>query len=266
MIVLHIGDVMGRPGRNALAALLPELVREHEAHLVVVNGENAAGGAGITSGTAQEILAAGADCITTGNHVWTQREAYTLLDKDHRVLRPANYPEGVPGVGAGVFPTQFGEDLEVGVLSLCGRVFMHELDCPFRRGDEEIQWLRERTPLIVVDFHAEATSEKTAFARYVDGRVSAVVGTHTHVQTADERILDGGTAFITDAGMTGATDSIIGVDPEPVLKRFVTQLPARFDPPKSGPARLCGVVLELDAASGHACRIERIRRDMPQQR
>ncbi len=265
MIILHVGDVMGRLGRNALSVLLPQLVSEYEADFVIVNGENAAGGAGITSNTAQEILAAGAGCITTGNHVWTQREALELLGKDHRILRPANYPEGAPGVGAGVFPTQFGESLEVGVLCLCGRVFMRELDCPFRRADEEIEWLRERTPLIVVDFHAEATSEKGAFARYVDGRVSAVIGTHTHVQTADERILARGTAFITDVGMTGATDSIIGVDPEPVLRRFVTQLPARFKPPKSGPAALCAVAVDLDPDTGLARSIERICRDMPAQ-
>ncbi len=260
MIIIHIGDVVGRLGRKALALVLPELIAEYQPGFVIVNGENAAGGAGITTNTARELFHAGADCITTGNHVWTQKQAYELVEDDDRVLRPANYPDQVPGAGAGVFPGRSGDSPAVGVLNLCGRVFMRELDCPFRRGDEEIEALREQTPVIVVDFHAEATSEKGAFARYVDGRVSAVVGTHTHVQTADERVLSGGTAFITDVGMTGATESVIGVDPEPVLKRFVTQLPARFTPPKSGPAVVCGVVLELDSSTGRAYGIQRLRR------
>ena len=262
MIIIHIGDVVGRLGRKALALVLPELVAEYNPGLVIVNGENAAGGAGITTRTARELFQAGADCITTGNHVWAQKEAYGLLEDDQRILRPANYPKEVPGVGAGVFPGRGGASPAVGVLNLCGRVFMRELDCPFHRADEEIEMLREHTPVIVVDFHAEATSEKGAFARYVDGRVSAVVGTHTHVQTADDHVLSGGTAFITDVGMTGATESVIGVAPESVLRRFVTQMPARFTPPKSGPAALCGVVLEIDPSTGRACGIRRLRREV----
>jgi len=242
--------------------VLPDLIAEYQAEFVIVNGENAAGGAGITSRTARELFQAGADCLTTGNHVWTQREAYELVQQDCRVLRPANYPPGVAGAGSGVFTGRSNDAARIGVLSLCGRVFMRELDCPFRRADEEIPELRAQTPVVIVDFHAEATSEKGALARYLDGRVSAVVGTHTHVQTADERVLAGGTAFICDVGMTGAADAVIGVDPEPVLRRFVSQLPARFTPPESGPAMLCAVALEVDADTGRAAGIRRIRRDL----
>jgi len=262
MVVLHIGDVVGRIGRRTLARVLPELIAEHAPGFVIVNGENAAGGTGITGSTAEELFAEGADCITTGNHVWAQREAFELLDKDSRILRPANYPPGVPGRGAVVMPAR-EPGLQVGVINLCGRVFMRELDCPFRGADALLEWMRERTPLVLVDFHAEATSEKEAFGRYLDGRVTAVIGTHTHVQTADERVLPGGTAYITDVGMTGAIDSVIGVEPEPVLRRFTTQVPSRFDPPKSGPAMLCGVVLDVDPSTGRAWSIERIRRELP---
>jgi len=261
MVVLHIGDVVGRIGRRALARVLPDLIEQYDPGFVVVNGENAAGGTGITGSTADELFAQGADCITTGNHVWAQREALELLDRDSRILRPANYPPGVPGRGAVVMPAR-QPGLQVGVINLCGRVFMRELDCPFRGAYVLIEWMREQTALVFVDFHAEATSEKGALGRYLDGRVTAVVGTHTHVQTADERVLPGGTAYITDVGMTGATDSIIGVELEPVLRRFTTQMPARFDPPRSGPAMLCGVAMEVDPATGRAWSIERIRREV----
>lgn len=259
MVVLHVGDVVGRPGRNALRAILPELITEYDPALVIVNGENVAGGVGITAQTAEELFAAGADCITTGNHIWAQKEAAELVERDSRVLRPANYPPGAPGGGALVLPVRKG-DLRVGVICLCGRVFMRELDCPFRAADGILSWMRQQTPVVIVDFHAEATSEKEALGRYLDGRVSAVIGTHTHVQTADERILPGGTAYLTDAGMTGAIDSIIGVAVEPVLQRFTTQIPARFDPPRGGPGVLCGVALEVDPATGRAWSITRIRR------
>jgi len=262
MVVLHIGDVVGRPGRNALNALLPALIAEHDPALVIVNGENIAGGTGITTQTAEELFAAGADCITTGNHVWAQKGAAELLERDSRVLRPANYPPGVPGAGAVVLPVRKG-DLRVGVICLCGRVFMRELDCPFRGADDILAWMREETPAIIVDFHAEATSEKGAMGRHLDGRVSAVIGTHTHVQTADERILPAGTAYLTDVGMTGAVESIIGVDPEPVLRRFLLQIPARFDPPKGGPALLCGVAMDVDPTTGRAWSIRRIRQEYP---
>ncbi|MGC9317300.1 MAG: TIGR00282 family metallophosphoesterase [Armatimonadota bacterium] len=261
MVIVHIGDVVGKLGRVAIAELLPELIEEHDPAVVIVNGENAAGGAGITESTANELFAAGADCLTTGNHVWAQREAETLVSKDRRVLRPANFPPGVPGSGVTVLPAR-NEDAKIGVINLCGRVFMRELDCPFRGADRILESLRERAAVVWVDFHAEATSEKGALARHLDGRVSAVIGTHTHVQTADERILPGGTAFITDVGMTGAVESIIGVEVEPVLKRFRTQMPVRFEPPRKGRAILCGVVAEVDPATGRAWTISRIRREI----
>ncbi|MGD9498263.1 MAG: TIGR00282 family metallophosphoesterase [Armatimonadota bacterium] len=262
MVVLHIGDVVGRLGRRTLADLLPGLIEQHAPGLVIVNGENVAGGTGITASTAEELLAAGADCITTGNHVWAQREAYELVERESRILRPANYPPGVPGRGALVLAARHG-DVPVGVINLCGRVFMRELDCPFRGADAILQWMRRETPVIVVDFHAEATSEKQALGRHLDGRVSAVIGTHTHVQTADEGVLAGGTAYITDVGMTGPTDSIIGVQTEPVLKRFLMQIPSRFEPPTSGPTALCGVAVDVDPTSGKAWSIQRIRHERP---
>ena len=256
MVVLHIGDVVGRPGRNALVHLLPALIAEHDPALVIVNGENIAGGTGITASTAEELFTAGADCITTGNHIWAQKGVAELLERDSRVLRPANYPPGAPGGGAAVLPVRKGDE-RVGVICLCGRVFMRELDCPFR-GADALSWMREETPAIIVDFHAEALEGGNG--RYLDSRVSAV---HRHPPraTADERILPGGTAYLTDAGMTGAVESIIGVEPEPVLRRFLTQMPARFDPPKKGPALLCGVVLEIDPADGRAWSIRRIRQE-----
>ena len=262
MIVLHVGDVVGKPGRKTVRRFMPELIDEYQPDLIIINGENVAGGIGITASTAGELMAAGAGCIATGNHVWAQKPALQLLDEDRDILRPANYPPGVPGTGAGLFEARSMSGLQVGVINLLGRVFMHEMDCPFRVADEQIEALKEHTNIIVVDFHAEATSEKQAFARYVDGRVSAVIGTHTHVQTADEQILPGGTAFIADVGMTGARESIIGVEMESVLHRFLTQLPQRFKPPTDGPGFLCAVVVEVDESSGQALRIERLRRDM----
>ncbi len=262
MVALHIGDVVGRIGRKALSELLPQLIEEHQPALVIVNGENVAGGTGITEATADELFAAGADCITTGNHIWVQREAFELVEKQPRVLRPANYPPGTPGHGAIVVPSRVA-GVNVGVINLCGRVFMRELDCPFRGADGILEWLREQTSVVFVDFHAEATSEKQAMGRYLDGRVTAVIGTHTHVATADECVLPGGTAYITDVGMTGAVESIIGVQLEPVLRRFTKQIPARFEPPRSGPAMLCGVAIEFDPATGRAWSIQRIRREIP---
>ncbi|HCA45925.1 MAG TPA: TIGR00282 family metallophosphoesterase [Armatimonadetes bacterium] len=257
MVIIHIGDVVGKIGRKALTAMLPKLMEKHNAGIVVVNGENAAGGNGITPPVADSIFAAGADVITTGNHVFAQKQAEELLRRDSRILRPANYPPGVPGEGAGVFPSRTG-GFQVGVINLCGRVFMRELDDPFRTADDILTWMRQETRIVLIDFHAEATSEKLALSRHLDGRVSACVGTHTHVQTADEQVLPGGTAHITDVGMTGAKESIIGVEIEPVLRRFRTQMPARFDPPESGTTILCGVVLEIDPETGRAWSIERI--------
>jgi len=258
--ILFIGDIVGKPGRRVLAQMLPGLRREFSVHLAIANGENSAGGFGITRETFEEILAAGVDVVTGGNHTWHAREAVTLLDSDPRLLRPANYPTGTPGRGGGVFHPSGGRGgPAVAVLNLVGRVFMEPLESPFRVGGEQVEHLRRETRVIVIDVHAEATSEKAALAWYLDGRVSAVVGSHTHVQTADERVLPGGTGFITDVGMTGPRDSIIGMGREEVLQRFLTQLPTRFDVAK-GPAQLNAVLLEIDAETGRTRGLRRISR------
>ncbi|MGH2347934.1 MAG: TIGR00282 family metallophosphoesterase [bacterium] len=237
-----------------MAARLAELRRAHGVDVVIANGENAAGGMGITADAAAELLDAGVDVLTGGNHTWHHREAYELLDSSPNILRPANYPPGVPGRGAAVVRTSAG--VEVGVLNLQGRVFMPELDDPFRAAREEAEALRASTPIVIVDFHAEATSEKIAMGWYLDGRVTAVVGTHTHVQTADERILPQGTAYITDVGMTGPRDGVIGMAREIILERFLTQMPARFQV-ASGPAQLNAVLIASDG-DGRADSIERL--------
>jgi 2',3'-cyclic-nucleotide 2'-phosphodiesterase len=254
MNLLFIGDVVGRPGRRAIAQWLPALRRELDAAFVVANGENSAGGFGITPQTFNELTAAGVDVVTGGNHVWHSREAPALLDAEPRILRPANYPAGAPGRGAGVFSAGA---VRIGVLNLEGRVFMEPLASPFDCAREEVERLRVETRVILVDMHAEATSEKSALAWHLDGRVSAVIGTHTHVQTADERVLPEGTAFITDAGMTGPRDSVIGMSRETVLQRFLTQLPVRFEV-AAGPAQLNGVLVEVDPSTGRARAIRRI--------
>lgn len=254
--VLFIGDVFGSPGRSFLKERLPGLMDRYDAHFVVVNCENAAGGAGLTHDVAAELFAMGVDAMTSGNHIWDKKEIYPLLDADKRILRPANFPPGVPGKGSGVFHSRSGQ--QVGVISVCGRVYSpQDLDCPFRTLDAEIAKLRLTTPFIIVDFHAEATSEKIAAGYYVDGRVSAFFGTHTHVQTADETILPGGTAYITDAGMTGSYEGVIGVEKEIILKRFLTQMPVRHEPAE-GKRQLCGVACSLDSR-GRAQHIERFR-------
>ena len=259
MNILFVGDIVGKPGRRVLAQMLPGLRREFSVDLTIANGENSAGGFGITRETFEEILAAGVDVVTGGNHTWQAREVAALLDSEVRLLRPANYPAGAPGRGGGVFRLSGGAGPVVAVLNLEGRIFMEPLESPFRVGLEQVEHLRRETQVIVVDIHAEATSEKAALAWYLDGHVSAVVGTHTHVQTADERVLPGGTAFITDVGMTGPRDSIIGMGREEVLQRFLTALPARFDVAK-GPAHLNGVLLEIEGETGRARSVRRISR------
>jgi metallophosphoesterase (TIGR00282 family) len=252
--VLFVGDVVGRPGRRALAARLAGLRRAHQVDVVIANAENAAGGMGLTSEAASELFAAGADVLTGGNHVWHHREAYDLLDNEPRIVRPANFPPGVPGRGAAVVQTSSGH--RVGVLNLQGRVFMQEIDDPFRIGRQQAAVLRGMVPVVIVDMHAEATSEKVAMGWYLDGRVSAVIGTHTHVQTADERILPDGTAYISDVGMTGPRDGVIGMAREGILERFLTQLPARFQV-AAGPAQVNAVVIDI-ADDGRAQSIARI--------
>lgn len=257
MKVLFCGDVVGKPGLRAIKELLPKLIGRHGADLVVVNGENVAMGAGITPDTADELLHAEVNLITSGNHIWSKREMVPHLDEySDRVLRPANYPKGTPGKGSALIKTPDGRKL--GVVNVEGRVFMKNLDCPFRVGMEEIEKLRKETPCILVDVHCEATSEKNALGCYFDGKASLVVGTHTHVQTADERILPGGTAYLTDAGMCGPLDSVIGVRKELVIERFLTQRHNQFETAK-GNVWLQGCVVDIDDNTGKARSIERVR-------
>ncbi len=257
MNILFIGDVIGRTGRRALADQLHRLVDEHQADLVIANGENAAAGFGLTAPTAMELLDLGIDVITSGNHIWDKREVYDYLEQEERVLRPANYPPGLPGRGAGVFATASG--IRVGIINLEGRVFMNNLDCPFRTADKLLAELAKEVRVLFVDFHAEATSEKMALGHYLDGRVSAVVCTHTHVQTADERVFAGGTAYISDAGMTGSLDAVIGMRKEQAVERFLTQVPARFEVAKKQPV-ICGVLVSVDEMTGRARSISRIQK------
>jgi metallophosphoesterase (TIGR00282 family) len=253
--ILFVGDIVGRPGRQALKRRLDHLVDRHQVDLVVANGENSAGGFGLTAEIARELFALGVHVLTSGNHIWDKKEAFDLLERESRVLRPANYPPGLAGYGSGVFFVPDGTP--VAVVNLEGRVFMNNLDCPFRAADRLLEGLRDRAKVILVDFHAEASSEKIAFGHYLAGRVSAVVGTHTHVQTADERILGGGTAFITDVGMTGSLDSVIGIQKEIAVEKFLKQVPMRFEVAKKHPV-LCAVLLDVDADNGCARSIERI--------
>ena len=255
MKLLFIGDIVGEPGRRAVAALVPKLRAQHGLQAVIANGENAAGGSGITPNTAADIFAAGVDVITSGDHLWDQKEVTALLDAEPRFLRPANYPPGTPGQGSGVFPLEGRPPFAV--LNLQGRVFMADLDNPFTVARAEMARLRAQTSIILVDLHAEATSEKIALARMLDGQVSAVIGTHTHVQTADEQIFPGGTAFLCDAGFTGAHESVLGREIEPVIKRFVTHIPQRFAVAKQR-VLLQGVVIEIDDVSGKAVSLQRV--------
>ncbi len=253
--LLFLGDVVGKPGRQALSYELHRLVDRHMVDLVIANGENAAGGFGITEETARELFGCGIHFLTSGNHIWDKKDALNFIKREEKLVRPANYPEGTPGQGSAVIRTAGG--VKVAVLNLEGRVFMNNLDCPFRVADREVARLKMETPIIFVDFHAEATSEKAALGFYLDGRVSAVIGTHTHVQTSDERILPGGTAYMTDAGMCGAFDSVIGVRKEEAIERFLTQLPTKFEVAKKN-IRINAVTIEVDEVSGKATSIERI--------
>ena len=254
MNILMVGDVFGDSGRAALSRLLPRIRQEHAIDLAVVNVENAAAGFGVTPQMARQFLDQGADVMTSGNHIWDRREIVEFITRENLLLRPANFPEGTPGVG---HVTVKAGPHRVGVLNLMGRVFMTPIDCPFRKADEVVPQLRREAAVILVDMHCEATSESQAMGWYLDGRVSAVVGTHRHVQTADERVLPGGTAYITDLGMTGPTEGVIGVDRQLIINRFLHQMPARFEPAK-GPAALHGVVIVVDPESGRASQIRRL--------
>ncbi|HCK76066.1 MAG TPA: TIGR00282 family metallophosphoesterase [Gammaproteobacteria bacterium] len=258
MKILFIGDVVGKSGRRALRRFLPELQDETEAELTVVNAENAAGGFGVTAGVLEELLEQSQiDVLTSGNHIWDKREALDLIQEEPRLLRPHNYPEDTPGSGWIVATASNG--VRVGVLNIMGTVFMHPtLDCPFSSAHLAIEKRPSDVQVVLVDFHAEATSEKVAMGWYLDGRASAVVGTHTHVPTADERVLPQGTAHISDVGMTGCYNSVIGMEKAGVLKRFVERVPARFEV-ASGPASVCGVILDIDETTGKSRSIARVR-------
>jgi metallophosphoesterase (TIGR00282 family) len=260
MKLLFVGDVFGRPGRRALAHFLPDLIDRHEIDYVVVNIENAAGGFGVTPEIFAELSRLPIDCFTTGNHVWDKRAVLPLLDETPHLLRPANYPDLNPGHGVHVGETAGG--VPVATVNLEGQVFMKPLASPFTAADALLAALPREVKVVMVDFHAEATSEKQALAFYLDGRASAVLGTHTHVPTADGRVLRGGTALVTDVGMTGPYDSIIGCRPDKVLRRFLRQTPAALEVAK-GDVRLAGAVLDIDEESGHARGIEQLLLAMP---
>lgn len=251
MRLLFVGDVFGKPGREALLRWLPDFSDDRGVDFVIANGENAANGAGITSKIAERLLAGGVDVITTGNHVWRQKEVFGFLSSDDRIVRPANYPQGAPGRGLTARPSAGGE--EVAVINLAGELFLNSGLSPFRVVDRLVEEAQQLADTILVDLHAEATSEKVAMGHYLDGRVTAVVGTHTHVQTSDARVLPGGTAYITDVGMTGPRDSVIGVSTEVILRRFTTELPQQFEVAE-GPVRLDAVL--IDSEGGRATAIE----------
>lgn len=255
MNLLFIGDVVGSPGRDMVKEYLPKLKEKYRPHVTIINGENAAGGKGITAKIYRQFLEQGAQAVTLGNHAWDNREIFEFIDKAKYLVRPANFPKNTPGQGL-IFLKM--NDVEVAIINLQGRTFMNPIDCPFQKADELVSIAKERTPFIFVDFHAEVTSEKQALGWYLDGRVSAVVGTHTHVQTADHRILPNGTAYLTDVGMTGPYDGILGVEKEAVLKRFLTNLPVRFEVPSGGRNQLSAVLIDLDRKTGKAKKISPI--------
>lgn len=254
MNVLVIGDIVGRPGRQAIRALLPEIVRNHNIEFTIANAENASGGRGLSREVMDELLGAGIDVLTMGNHVWDNKEILSFIDDQPRLIRPANYPSPAPGQGFHIYRAGFNQ--RIAVVNLSGRVFMPALDCPFRMIDNIMKELKD-VDYTIIDFHAEATSEKQAFGYYVDGRVTAVLGTHTHIQTADERILPDGTAYITDLGMTGPIESVLGMDRKVVIEKFLTQRPTRFEVAK-GPSQLQGIVLQLDDNTRQVTAITRI--------
>ncbi|MBU0519223.1 TIGR00282 family metallophosphoesterase [bacterium] len=255
MNVLFIADIVGKPGLDVTALLLPSLLKKHNVEFCIANGENAAAGKSITSKEFSAFRQLGIDAVTSGNHIWDLRQGRELLVEEANLLRPLNYPPESPGRGSGTFLSN--HQITVGVLNLQGRTFMYPIDCPFREGKKEAENLRHKTPIIIVDFHAEATAEKQALAWHLDGKVSAVIGTHTHVQTADERILPKGTAYITDAGMTGPMDSVIGLDSKIALKRFIQGIPHRYQMAKDN-LRLNAVLLTIDVETGQSTDIQRL--------
>jgi hypothetical protein len=259
MNILFIGDIVGEPGRRAIEELLPGIKKANEIEFVIGNAENVAGGSGVTPSLADELFNHGLDVITSGDHIWKRKEIIDRIESDRRILRPANYPSGAPGSGSTVVKSESGTD--VGVINLMGRVFMQPLECPFKVAQEEINKIKNRARVIIIDMHAEATSEKIALGWYLDGQVSAIIGTHTHVQTADEKILPNGTAFLSDAGMTGPYDGVIGRKKEQILARFLTQMPMKFEMAE-GDIQLHGVVIDVDDKTGKANSIKRIQKKL----
>ena len=254
MKFLIVGDVCGRPGRAAFSKYVRTLKKNNNIDVVIVNGENAAGGKGLTRKALDELYAGGADIITSGNHIWDKKDVLQFIDAEPFLVRPANYPEGAQGKGFCIYPFKAKN---IGVINLCGRAFMPQMDCPFQKIDEILDELKNECNIIILDFHAETTSEKLAIANYIDGRVSAVVGTHTHVQTADERLLPKGTAYISDLGMVGPIDSILGVKKELIIEKFLTCLPVKFDIPDTA-CEFGAVILEIDDETDKPVRIERV--------
>lgn len=257
--VMMIGDIVGRPGRMIIKEKVKLYKKKYELDFIIANGENSAGGVGITKAIADELFNNSIDFITMGNHTWDKKEIFEFIDHESCLIRPANYPPGTPGKGSSI--VRFGKGIRIGIINLSGRTFLSPLECPFRAADEIVKSIARETPIIIIDFHAEATSEKIAFGWFMDGKVSAVIGTHTHVQTADERILPGGTGFITDVGMTGPRDSVLGVRTDLVLEKFITQLPVRFEI-ASGIAQINALIIDIDEKTGKTIRIERIQEFM----
>ncbi len=260
MNILCIGDIVGEPGREALRVLLSDLKNEFNIDFTIINAENSAGGAGMTPKIAKETLQVGADVITLGDHTWDQKELEEYLKTSEQVIRPANFPEGVPGKGWCIRKSKSG--VKVGVINMLGRVFMrHQVECPFRKLKSIVEEISKETPIIVLDMHAETTSEKVATGHYIDGQISVVFGTHTHIQTADDKILPRGTAYVTDVGMTGPYDSVIGQNKESIINRFLSSMPIRFNV-ASGDVKLCGIVVEVDEKTGRAKNITRLQRPL----
>lgn len=255
MNIMMIGDICGQPGRRTAAHFITILKETYNLDLIIANGENSAGGVGITAKVFEELLKMDIDIITTGNHVWDKKEIFDFIDNENSLIRPANYPPGTPGKGYHILSIQ---NRKVGVINLSGRVFMPPMDCPFRAADHILSEIKDECDIIIVDFHAEATSEKLALGWYLDGKVSCVAGTHTHVQTADERILPQGTAYISDIGMVGTWNSILGVDKEPVLRKFLTGLPTRFNVATGSDAFFCAIIIQIDPDSNKINHIMRI--------
>jgi metallophosphoesterase (TIGR00282 family) len=257
--ILAIGDIVGKPGRQAVKALLPKIKKEEAIDFSIGNAENAAGGSGVTREVSDELLGYGLDVLTSGDHIWRKKEVLDIINIEKRLLRPLNFPDGTPGSGSWIY--QLKDGTSICVINIVGRVFMNTLECPFRTMRRELERVKDKTPVIIVDFHAEATSEKIAMGYFLDGLVSAVLGTHTHIQTADEKIFPKGTAYITDLGMTGPYDSVIGRTVEGILERFITQLPTRFQVAEND-VQLHGAILEVETKTGRAVSIKRIQRKL----